>query len=709
MAGCWLGLWRVWVGAAALALSAVAGAQSRSTPVRIAGNTRPEATALNDLGPVDDGLPLQHMLLQLKRPPDRQAALDAWMAGLQDKSSENYHQWLTPEEFGARFGLPPDALAQVKAWLAAGGLTVDGVYPNQLTVDFSGTAGQVRAVFQTEMHRYDVNGVRHIANASDPAFPADLAPWIAGIVSLHDFRPQQQLRSRARTASEAAPRGGFTIGSGAAAEYAVTASDVATIYNLTPLFKAGYTGKGETIALVEDSDMHAAADWTAFRTAFGLSAYTTGTLTEAHPPPATGSNNCADPGALTGWDEEPSLDAEYASAAAPGAAIEIASCKSTGVTPGVVIALKNLVNASGTHPAVLSVSYGTCEAANGAAANAALAADYEQAVAEGISVFAAAGDGGAAMCDEGVGAATHGIGVNAYASTAYDVAVGGTDFADTYAHTESAYWIAANASTGSSAKSYIPEIPWDDSCASPLIGAFNGYATVLGASGFCLADLLSDASYQTTVAGSGGPSGCATGSSAATLVVDGSCKGTAKPAWQVVTGNPKDGVRDLPDVALFAGDGVWNHAYIFCDSNLSDIDGATCKAGAVEDWSQGGGTSFAAPIMAGIQALVTQKWGRQGNPNAVYYKLAAAQFASSTLKTTCLSSQGADSGSGCVFHDVAVGSSDVNCAGVIDCYVDVLSTSSLLDEPAYAAAAGWDFATGLGSVNAYNLVMSSDW
>lgn len=705
MAGCFWGLLRVLVGTAAIALSMSAQALAAQTLVRLPGNMRPEATAQNDLGPVEDSLPLEHMLLQLQRDPERQAALDAWMAGLEDKNSPNYHQWLTAEEFGAQFGLTQPELDRVQEWLSGNGLTVHGVYPNRLTVDFSATAGQMRTVFQTEVHAYLVDGERHIANASDPAVPMALAPWIAGIISLHDFRPRPQLRTRVHKTGA----GTFTIGKGAAAEYAVTAADVATIYNLTPLFKAGYTGKGETIAVIEDSDVYSTANWTAFRTAFGLSTYTTGTLTQVHPAPATGENNCANPGAVTGWDEEPALDAEYASAAAPGAAIEVAACKSTNVTSGVMLALKNLINAAGTHPAVLSVSYGTCEVANGAAANAAIAADYEQAVAEGISVFAAAGDGGAAMCDEGAAAATHGIGVNAYASTAYNVAVGGTDFADTAAHTNGTYWGATNSTAGGSAKSYIPEIPWDDSCASPLIADANGFSLVFGAAGFCLADLLTDADFQAVVAGSGGPSGCAKGSAAARLETSGSCKGTAKPAWQVVTGNPKDGVRDLPDVALFAGDGIWDHAYIFCDSNLNDMDGATCTAGKAADWSQGGGTSFAAPIMAGIQALVTQKWGRQGNPNAVYYKLAAAQFGSSTLKTACLSSKGAGSGSACVFHDVAAGSSDVNCAGLVDCYVDVLATSRLLYEPAYVAAAGWDFASGLGSVNAYNLVMSTDW
>lgn len=670
--------------------------------VRLKGNTRPEAVARNDLGPVDDNLPLAHILLQLKRPPERQARLNAWMAGLQDKSSANYHHWVSAEEFGERFGVPRTGLEQVTGWLQENGLAVNAVYPSRLTIDFSATAGQLRAVFQTEIHAYDEGGVRHIANASDPVVPASLARYLAGFVSLHDFRPQPQLRSRQTASGKASGGSSFTIGSGSTAQYAVTAADIATIYNLTPLFKAGYTGKGETIALVEDSDVYATADWRDFRAAFGLSSYTTGALTQVHP------GNCADPGAISGWDEEPILDAEYASAAAPGAVIEIASCKSGGVTSGVMLALANLVNASGTHPAALSVSYGACEAANGAAANAAIAADYEQAVAEGISVFAAAGDAGASFCDSGAAAATHGIGVNAFASTAYNVAVGGTDFADTYAHTNADYWSAAN-TTGGSAKSYIPEIPWDDSCASPLIAAFNGYAIAFGSAGFCLADSRTDENYQTTAAGSGGPSGCATGSAAESEVVGFDCHGTAKPAWQSVTGNPKDGVRDLPDVALFAGDGVWKHAYIFCDSNLSDADGATCKPGATGDWSQGGGTSFAAPIMAGIQALVTQKWGREGNPNPVYYKLAAAQFASPTLKTDCTSSNNADSGSVCIFHDVAEGSIDVNCSGLVDCYLGVLSTSLLASDPAYAAPVGWDFATGLGSVNAVNLVMSSDW
>jgi len=402
------------------------------------------------------------------------------------------------------------------------------------------------------------------------------------------------------------------------------------------------------------------------------------------------------------------VDAEYATAAAPGAVVELVSCASTKATNGTMIALANLVNSAGMLPSALSVSFGNCEAANGAAANAAISAAYQQAAAEGISVIAAAGDGGASFCDVGATVATHGIGVNAYAATPYNVAVGGTDFSDTYSRTQGTYWNKTNTATGSSAKSYIPETPWDDSCANPLIAGWMGFKTAFGASGFCVFDYLTMDAFQTTLAGSGGPSGCASGSPSVKFVVGGSCHGMAKPAWQVVTGNPKDGVRDLPDVALFAADGVWGHYFLYCNSNPMDGDGVPCKTN-VGQWAEGGGTSFAAPMMAGIQALVAQRWGRQGNPNPVLYRLGAAQFNATATNTGCNSVKGAGSGSSCVFHDVTQGASAVNCKGSISCFGSVLATSGSTAAGAYNAQVGWDFSTGLGSVNAYNLVMNPAW
>jgi subtilase family serine protease len=674
--------------------------QLESMPrISLSGNTRPEATPENDLGPVDDNLPLGHLLLQLQRPPGKQDSLDRYLDSLSDQASSNYHRWLTPAEFGQRFGPSIEDIADLTAWLTAYGLQVHSIYPSRMLIDFSGTAAQVRAAFRTEIHAYSLNGQRHIANNRDPEIPLAFSSLVAGIVSLHDFRPFSQRTIRKQ----------FTASTGFGTVYPVTPQDLAVIYNLSPLFKAGYTGKGETIAVIADSDVYSSNDWTLFRSAFGLSTYTTGAFKEIHPAPASGSDNCKDPGVINGRDQEPILDAEYASASAPGATVEVASCADTPSTSGALLSLANVINNASLRPSILSISYGACEAANGAAANAAISSAYEQAAAEGISVFAAAGDAGSAFCDVGATAASHGIGVNAYASTAYNVAVGGTDFSDTYSGTTADYWNATNSSTGDSAKSYIPEAPWDDSCASPLIAEWNGYSVSYGALGFCLADYLGDASYQTTAAGGGGPSGCATGTPSLLFIVDGACRGWAKPSWQTVPGNPKDSLRDLPDVALFSADGIWSHFYLYCNSNVADEDGVPCKSTSDADWSEGGGTSFATPIMAGVQALIDQKWGPQGNPNPVYYKLATTQFNSSTLKSACLASEGASSNSSCIFHDIATAASTVNCEGIYDCFSDVLSTSVVSFTPAFNATAAWDFATGLGSINAYNLVMSSAW
>jgi len=227
----------------------------------------------------------------------------------------------------------------------------------------------------------------------------------------------------------------------------VVPADLATIYNLNPLFNAGISGQGQTVVVIEDTDVFNTGDWTTFRSTFGLSGFTSGSFSQVHP-------SCSDPG-KNGDEGEAILDAEYASAAAPSATIELASCPS-GSTFGGLIALENLIN-GGSPPAVVSISYGECEAANGAAANASYNSAYQQAVTAGVSVFVSSGDEGAASCDANAASATHGIGVSAFASTPYNVAVGGTDFGDTYAGTVSTYWNSSNTASFGSAESYIPE------------------------------------------------------------------------------------------------------------------------------------------------------------------------------------------------------------------------------------------------------------
>ncbi len=654
----------------------------------LAGNTRPEAIASNDRGSVEDSFRMEHMLLQLRRSTGQEDAVRSRIEDLHDAGSPNFHRWLTAEEFGGNYGPAPEDLEKITGWLESHGLTVNAIYPSGMTIDFSGTAAQVREAFHTSIHYYEVAGVRHISNASDPQIPAALAPVVAGVVSLHDFRPR----------SMRAPRREYTYTSSGVTYEALVPADLATIYDLNPLFESGVTGVGQTVAVIEDTNLYSTADWSTFRSTFGLSVYSAGSLSTLHPEPASGRSNCGNPG-VNSDDVEAILDAEWATAAAPSASIVVASCSDTYTTFGGLIAMQNLVNSS-KPPSIMSISYGECEAENGAASNASFNSLYEQAVAEGISVFVAAGDEGAASCDAGMLAATHGIGVSAYASTPYNVAVGGTDFSDTFSGTNSDYWGSTNLSTYGSALTYIPEIPWNDSCAGGLLAQYLGYGTVSGPESFCGTRTANQDGFLTVTGGSGGPSGCATGYPYVYGVIGGTCRGYAKPSWQSVAGNPRDGVRDIPDVSLFAGNGLWGHYYVMCFSDPSN-GGSPCL-GAPSGWAGAGGTSFASPIMAGIQALVNQKYGAQGNPNYVYYALASAPCPSS----------------GCVFHDVKLGDNVVNCAGSIECYGyaasqrghmmgtpdGALSVSSTLFTPAYATTAGWDFATGIGSVDANNLV-----
>jgi subtilase family serine protease len=682
----------VWVGAARADSPIQVHSIDETKTVELAGNVRPEARIANDRGRIADDTALDHMQLLLKRDPRTEAALEAFLDSLQDEASPNYHKFLTAAQFGERFGPARQDIATVTAWMTSHGFVVNGVSAGHTFIDFSGTAGQVREAFHTDMHRLAWRGESHIANMSNPRIPQALSAVVAGVVSLNDFRPHPLHR----------PRPAYSVSVDGSTYYAVVPGDLAKIYNFTPVFTAGISGQGQTIVVIEDSNIYSAADFTAFRAAFGLSGYTSGKLTETHP---GGSFACGNPGVIPGDEVEAELDMEWASAAAPSATIDVASCANTATSFGGLLALQNLINAK-TPPAIVSISFGECEAWNGATQNAAYSSSYQQAAALGVSVYVSAGDWGAAFCDAGGSTATLGLNVNGLASTRYNVAVGGTDFADSYARTTNMYWGSVDTATYGSAKSYIPEIPWNDSCASQLISAYLGYVTPWGSWGLCNSFWSTFYGLHSINAGSGGQSRCATGAPSVSGMVSGTCHGYAKPSWQTVLGNPADALRDLPDIALFAGDGIWGHFYIYCDSDLAD-GGAFC-AGAPINWSGSGGTSFAAPVMAGVQALINQKHGAQGNPNPTLYRLASAEYGAAG-SAICNASRGNSVGGSCVFYDITLGDEDVVCAGAHNCYAQtgtygVLSGSNTAYAPAYKAGLGWDFATGLGSINVSNLM-----
>jgi subtilase family serine protease len=659
------------------------------------GSTPRFALSKYDQGAVPDSLPIAHMFLQLQRAPEQEQALESLIKELQDPHSSNYHKWLSADGLGQRFGPASADIATVVQWLSSHGLQVNQVHKSGLTIDVSGTAGQVRDTFHTEIHRYNINGKEHIANASDPKIPAALAAVVTGVTSLNDFMPKPQLVKAKRdfTFNCTTGCGGFD----GLVQYDEAPPDFATIYNVNPLYKAGITGKGQTVVVLEDTDI-LSKDVRTFRTAFGLYPKYSGTFDQIHP--GGTAEGCSDPGVVVnGAEGEAAIDAEWAGAVAPDATVKLASCADTNVQFGAFIAAINLLDEA--PPGSMSLSYGSCEAdiGPGPNGNGFINSLWQQAASEGVAVFVSAGDGAAAACDDFDTAlyAVSGIAANGLGSTPYNVSTGGTDFLDTFEGTNSTYWSASNSKSGGSALSYVPEMPWDDSCASSILATNFGYPGVTGGVSFC--NTTTGANFLNIVGGGGAPS----------FVYP-------KPYWQVdVPGNPNDGSRDLPDVSLFASNAFWFHAILFCMSDPTN-GGTTCDYSVPADAfnNSAGGTSFTAPQYASIQALINQKaGGPQGNPAPIFYDLARAEFRSDSKLSSCNASKGNQVSSTCIFHDVTAGNNNVPCYGTNDCFdplggagYGVLSTSDKHLRVAYPTQSGWDFATGLGSVNVTNLVKS---
>jgi subtilase family serine protease len=691
-----------------------------SDRVTLGGNTPPSATiGARDQGAVDDALPFEHLLLVLKRDAATEGALQARILALHAPGSSEFHHWLTAEQVGAQFGANPQDVAVLEQWLTSHGFAVNRLYKSGLVLDFSGTAAQIRETFHTEIHRLQMaSGEKHLANVSDPQIPAALAAAVVG-VHLHDFfaRPRHSAM-HAMHYDHAAQRWNpqFTLPFQGSDLFVVAPYDFATIYNLLPLWRAGITGKGITIATVEDSNLKHPGDWSTFRKTFGLDDFKQATFEQVYPA-------CPNPG-QNGDEIEAALDVEWASAAAPDAHIVLSACGNTAVTSGLDLAILNLLETS--PPDIISDSYGLCETITGQTEVALENFEAELASLEGVTFFIAQGDTGADECApvESTNYSTLGINSGDNTASAFAVDVGGTDFmaqfnADTGGQPISAYWSAQNnPKTLASALSYIPEIPWNDGCTSQLIYSdptiATGFSQSFGAKGFCNSE-NGQQNFLIDVGGSGGPSTCFTGTPSIPGVVSGTCTGNPKPFYQyLVPGMPMDGLRDQPDVSLFAGNGVWGSFLVECLSDKQQ-GGTACTPSNDAIFLGGGGTSFASPAMAGILALIEQFHGRQGDANFVLYALAAEQFLSPQASGCNASrSDGQLPASNCVFNDITRGDMDIPCGQnsdghFYDCHgasaslIGELSTSDSQNEPAYRAGRGYDLATGLGSVNATNL------
>ncbi len=642
------------------------------------GNVPLEARGQNDQGEVSAGLPMNRMILLLKRSDAQEAALKVAIQQMHDPNSPNFHKWLTPRQFGAQYG-PSDAdIAVVEGWLSSHGFQVAAVAQGKGSIEFSGTAGQVNSAFHTTMHSYMVKGKQYISNATDPSIPQALTPVVSGVLSLNNFvkTPHAILVGKREIVRDM--NGKVSIKPDASlsnGQNAVAPGDLWNIYNSTPLITASTNkidGMGQAIAIVGRSDV-STDDISGFRGFLLPQPYASALA-------LTQIVNGPDPG-INGDDAlEQALDVEYSGAMAPGAQIDLVVSGSTNTTDGVDLSAEYIVD-NNLAP-VMSTSYGNCEAGMGVAENQFYNQIWQQAAAQGITAMVSAGDNGSAGCDlvgpSGNSAlpyvADEGLEVNGLASTPYNVAVGGNEFSSD----SSTYWsttglgVPAPATT---AFGYIPEMVWNESC-SPLV------------CGNAEADIA---------AGSGGVSGCFNPTIDAAGNITACSGGYAEPDWQAgVYGLPSDGARHLPDVSLNA---AGHDGYIIC------FEGS-CDNGEVYIV---GGTSGASPSFAGAMALVNQSTGsRQGQANYTLYRLAATEYGSASTPnsanlSSCNASNGNTSAASCIFHDVTAGTNAVPCdGGTLNCSSTAVGQYGVLT--GYAAGAGYDNASGLGSVNIANLV-----
>jgi pseudomonalisin len=514
--------------------------------VTLAGNVHSLARGEFDVGMVSAETPLDRMVLELEPSAAQQAELDSLLEAQHDPGSPLFHQWLTPAEYGSRFGASAGDLARITAWLAGHGFVVDEIAASGRLVLFSGNAGMVADTFHTEIHRYVVNGVKHIGNAQDPQIPAALAGVVGGVVSLHDFRRTSQIKARAEISSRVGARPQYSSGS----THYLFPADWATIYDLNSLYTAGTKGTGTSIAIVGRSNINL-SDVTQFRSASGLTANNPTVI-------LVGAN----PGLVSGDQDESTLDVEWSGAVAPAATVKFVVGASTQTTDGIDLSAQYVVN-NATAP-VVSTSYGSCERDMGSTELAFYNALWEQAASQGMSAFVSSGDSGASGCDSGSSSTGTGKGVNGLCSSPYSTCVGGTEFNE--GSNPAQYWNATNTTSYESALSYIPEEVWNES-------------------------------------GSNGGSGLWSSGGGASVVYP-------EPAWQkTVSGaSAADGMRAVPDVAMAAAghDGY----IIYEDGSFWVISG----------------TSAASPTFAGVMALVVQAKGGagQGNANAGLYPLVNA-------------------------------------------------------------------------------------
>jgi len=625
--------------------------------VTLKHTTHPLAQVGAELSPAEPGMRIERMLLVLGPSGDVQPQLRALIDSQHDKKSANFHKWLTPEQFGERFGPSQQDINAVTSWLQQKGFDTIKPARGRGTIEFSGTVGAVQQAFGTQMHYYQFKGEKHLANSSDISIPRAMSGVVRG-VNLQNFTfskpslvgPFPVARNSSGKLVRTDP--GANTGNGS---NFLAPGDYANIYDINPLYKNNIDGTGISIAVVARTNIEL-ADVETFRQAFNLPAKDPEIVL-----------NGQDPGqVLSGDIVEASLDTEWTGALAPNADIKLVVSASTPVADGAFLSEVYIVDNNLAD--IMSVSFNACEQEFTPDGVAFFNALYQQAAAQGMSVFVDTGDAGAADCEFAGfngGPATTGLAVNLLASTPFDTAVGGTEFDEN--GNQATYWSPTTGPGFVSALGYIPEMVWNESC-DPTVNP----------------NCFPPGSGLFTLAGTGG----------------GVSTVYPKPSWQstTLTGVPNDNARDLPDVSLTA---ATHDGYIFCVTLFEPcVLSNTGKQVNLDSAGIVSGTSASAQTFAAFMALIDQQQGgRQGLANYVLYKLAAQETFSN-----CNSSNRTDptqpAPAGCIFNDTTVGNNGVPGNDTLSAPVPPGDT---VGQVGYNATPGYDSATGLGSVDLANL------
>jgi subtilase family serine protease len=703
----------------------IAGTVDASQRVVLVKSLHPKAQPQYDLGPVDPSLKLTYMTLLMSPSASQQKALDQLLAQQQDRSSASYHKWLTPQQFAERFGLSQNDLNKITAWLNSEGFQILSVGGGRNSVTFSGSAAQVQKAFATELHRYDVQGEEHFANASPLMIPATLKGIVSSVMGVHSFLPRPASRKRSFSAQQGSHPNYFDVNF--IFPNFLAPGDIATIYDINPLYTAStpIDGTGQKLAIVGQTDIYL-SDINDFRAGFGLSQIAGCTSNGNGVVTSCSSTNflyvlvagSADPGTTYGCGDvgEADLDVEWSGAVARNAQIVFVNSPVTYDSScnfisggGVNSSLSAVINPPSGPPLapVVSMSYGACEAQSGD-----LETLLQQGNAEGVTIVNSSGDLGAATCDSNppnstppFSPAVGGLAVSYPASSPEVTGVGGTSIslANDSFPSPSPFWGTSPDTNGGTAVSYIPELVWNDNeglalyCHTPVSGD-TFCSTGGGVQGWVpLTTSATAAQVQEDIwlsISGGGASNCFTETSG------GVCQaGFASPSFQQGLSVPSapTGVRYVPDVSLFASPNF--PGYIFCTAqNPPSITASTCAGGiisALETYqSIVGGTSASSPVFAGIVTLLNQYAmanGIQttpglGNINPTLYMIAANP-------------------SSAAFHPVASGDNNVTCLPSTPSIQPVALQCPAARVMGYSASnfdatTHYNLVTGLGSVDA---------